>query len=105
MSDLRAELLEAVDDAVWDWLMPHARRDALIWVDQRLNLADVGVAIANDRTASVQNWIAAALIHKPTQIQLSHWNAEHLSAAAGETAAITRFKALIVQPYVLIQEC
>jgi hypothetical protein len=93
MSDLRAELLEAVDEAAWEWLMPHARRDALIWVDDRLDLADVGVAIANDTTPTVHRWISEALIQKPTQLQLSAWNADQT----------LRFKALIVQPYVLIQ--
>jgi hypothetical protein len=94
MSDLRTELLEAVDEAAWSWLMPHARRDALIWVAAGLELAEVGVAIANDDTAAVEHWIAEALIQKPTQEQLSQWN----------SAQETRFNALIVQPYVLIQE-
>jgi hypothetical protein len=93
MSDLRSELLEAVDEATWEWLMPHARRDALIWVDDQLDLADVGVAIVNDTATTVHHWIAEALIQKPSQLQLSEWNAN----------PALRFKALIVQPYVLIQ--
>jgi hypothetical protein len=57
MSDLRAELAETLDEAEWNWLAPHARRDSLIVVKSELNLLDVGEAIANDNVASVQRWI------------------------------------------------
>ena len=94
MQDLRAELAEAIDEAEWNWLMPHARRGSLIVVHPQLNLLDVGVAIANDDTACVQRWIEEDLIRKPSQLQLSDWNMDQTK----------RFTALIVQPYVLVQE-
>lgn len=94
MQDLRAELAEAIDEAQWDWLAPHARRDSVIVVESGLNLVEVGVAIANDNVSSVQRWIDESLIHKPSPAQLSDWNQNQAK----------RFNALIVQPYVLVQE-
>ncbi|BDI17398.1 hypothetical protein ANSO36C_32000 [Nostoc cf. commune SO-36] len=32
MSDLRAELTEILDEAEWEWLIPHVQRDAVILV-------------------------------------------------------------------------
>ena len=94
MSDLRAELTESLDEAEWNWLMPHAQRDSVIVVKSELNIVDVGFAIANDNVAQVQGWIDADLIHKPSSAQLSDWNGNQTK----------RFQALIVQPYVLVQE-
>lgn len=94
MQDLRAELSELIDEAEWDWLAPHAERESLILVDPGLNLLDVGVAIANDNTVYVQRWIDEALIYKPSPHQIADWS-QNLTK---------RFQALIVQPFVLIQE-
>ncbi|MDZ8188863.1 MAG: DUF2288 domain-containing protein [Nostoc sp. ChiSLP02] len=94
MSDLRAELAESLDESEWEWLIPHVKRDAVILVALELNIVDVGVAIANDNTPSVQQWIDEQLITKPTTAQLGEWN----------NNTTKRFNTLIVQPYVLVQE-
>ena len=94
MQDLKAELAQSVDQAAWDWLIPHAKRDVVIVVTQELDLLDVGVAIANDDTLSVQSWISNQQLHKPFANQLADWNSDQSK----------RFQALIVQPYVLVQE-
>jgi hypothetical protein len=93
MQDLRAELAEMLDEAEWEWLMPHAQRDAVIVVDPNLDLLDVGVAIASDNTLAVQHWISEQQIHKPSAEQLADWGNDRTR----------RFNALIVQPYVLVQ--
>lgn len=92
--DLKAELTKSLDEAEWNWLMPHAKRDSVIVVNQELDLVDVGVAIANDNVSFVQRCIAENLIAKPTADQLADWNNNQNK----------RFIALIVQPYVLVQE-
>ena len=92
--DIRAELTENLDEAEWEWLIPHAQRDAIIVVSNVLDLLDVGIAIASDNTASVEHWIDEALITKPSSGQLGEWNNE----------LTKRFNTLIVQPYVLVQE-
>ncbi|MBD3882095.1 DUF2288 domain-containing protein [Phormidium tenue FACHB-886] len=94
MEDLRAELTKMVDEAEWEWLMPHAQRDALVMVNSALDLVEVGVAIASDNVPTVQHWISEQLIYKPSPEQLSDW--------AGDRSH--RFNALIVQPYVLAQD-
>lgn len=94
MQELRTELAATLDEAQWDWLMPHAKRDAVVMVSQELDLLDVGVAIASDNANSVQDWIGKQLIYKPSPEQQSLWNANQEK----------RFQALIVSPYVLVQE-
>lgn len=94
MAELRAELAQNLDEAEWEWLIPHVKRDSVLVVAKELDLVDVGIAIANDNTSSVQHWISEQLIQKPSQTQLSNWNSDLKK----------RFNTLIVQPYVLIQE-
>ncbi|MEQ9621748.1 DUF2288 domain-containing protein [Coleofasciculus chthonoplastes] len=94
MQDLKAELAQSVDEAAWDWLVPHSLRDVVIVVTPELDILDVGVAIANDDTLSVQSWISHQQLHKPFANQLADWNSDQSK----------RFQALIVQPYVLVQE-
>ncbi|MBW4499312.1 MAG: DUF2288 domain-containing protein [Scytonema hyalinum WJT4-NPBG1] len=93
-TDLRAELTENLDEAEWEWLIPHVQRDAVILVAVELDLLDVGVAIASDNTLKVQTWIDEALITKPSTAQVGEWNIQHTK----------RFNTLIIQPYVLVQE-
>ena len=94
LESVRADLTEMLDEAEWNWLMPHAQRDVLLVVAPELSLLDVGVAIACDNVAEVQNWIQQNLLAKPTATQLSDWNNNQEK----------RFSALIVRPYVLVQE-
>lgn len=94
MSDLRTELTANLDEAEWEWLIPHVQRDAVIVVAENLDLVDVAVAIAGDQVASVQHWIDEQLMMKPSQIQIGNWNCDRTK----------RFHTLIIQPYVLIQE-
>ncbi|MEM1427769.1 MAG: DUF2288 domain-containing protein [Cyanobacteria bacterium P01_H01_bin.130] len=91
--DLRQQLTAAQDEAAWEWLEPHAKRDAIIWVSDEIDLVDVGMAIASDDTTQVQRWIDEQVISKPTAQQLGDWN---------EDNAI-RFNSLIVAPFVLIK--
>lgn len=94
MQDLRAELSETLDEAEWEWLIPHVKRDVVIFVTEDLDLIDVGVAFAQDDTLSVQDWISKEQLHKPLPEQLSAWNGDKT----------IRFQALIVQPYILVKE-
>lgn len=58
MAELRAELAENLDEAEWEWLIPHVKRDSVLVVAKELNLVDVGIAIASDNLTSVQHWIS-----------------------------------------------
>lgn len=92
--EIRTELAGMIDEVEWKWLIPHAKRNAIVVVIKELDLLDVGVAIANDQVTSVERWIREQLIYKPSPTQLATWNqnSDH------------QFTALIVQPYVLVQE-
>jgi hypothetical protein len=94
MAELRTELAKNLDEAEWEWLIPHVRRDSVLVVAKELDLVDVGIAIADDNLISVQHWISEQLIQKPSETQLSDWNSDLQK----------RFNTLIVQPYVLIQD-
>lgn len=94
MEDIRAELQEMLDEAEWNWLQPHAEREALVVVGQELDLIEVGVAIASDNVQSVQHWLGEQLIYKPSPEQVANWNVNRSK----------RFNTLIVQPFVLVQE-
>ncbi|MGL4502770.1 MAG: DUF2288 domain-containing protein [Planktothrix sp.] len=91
---LRSQLTENLDEAEWDWLTPHLEREIVIIVESQLDLLTVGEAIAQDDSVSVQHWISESLIHKPSPEQISQWNDQPKK----------RFQALIVEPFVLIQE-
>lgn len=92
MSDLKTQLQEQIAPMDWKDLIPHAQRDAIIVVDQNLDLIEVGYAIAEDKTELVQRWISEQLIQKPTAQQLSLWNQNETD----------QFNTIIVKPFVLI---
>jgi hypothetical protein len=92
MTSIQEQLQKDRADIEWEALIPHSQRDSVIFVEDGLDVVEVGVAIAQDETAKVQAWIAEQLIHKPTAQQLSLWN----------QAPDRLFNAVIVQPYVLI---
>ncbi|NJL85520.1 MAG: DUF2288 domain-containing protein [Leptolyngbyaceae cyanobacterium SM1_1_3] len=92
--NLKLELTEMVAPAVWSDLVPHAKRDAVVVVVPQMDLVEVGVAIATDNTAAVQRWIGEQLIAKPTPAQLTAWSSNTQK----------RLRALIIQPYVLVQD-
>lgn len=92
--DIKTALAESLEPANWESLQPHAKRDALIIVSPSLDIVEVGTAIAQDQTTSVQKWIQEEQLQKPSANQLSLWNAQPTKA----------FNTLIVQPYVLVQE-
>ncbi|AFY66886.1 DUF2288 domain-containing protein [Geitlerinema sp. PCC 7407] len=94
MEDLKTQLADNLAEAEWDWLKPHAQRDAIILVSSELDILEVGVAIANDNVQAVQRWITEQLIAKPSAEQLSFWNQDDTR----------KFTSLIVAPYVLIKE-
>lgn len=94
MEQLRNQLTEMMELAKWSWLLPHAKRDAVVLVNPDLDLVEVGLAISTDNVLAVQRWIQEAMLVKPTSEQLSDWNRD----------TSKQFKTLIVQPYVLVQE-
>jgi hypothetical protein len=92
--EIRERLQESIDEAQLEWLKPFIQKEMAILVCEGLNLVEVGEAIAADNTTAVSRWISEQLISKPDPDRLANWN----------NSPDKRFNALIVQPYVLIQE-
>ncbi len=91
--DLLETLKRTLDEAEWSLLRTHAEeRDALILVELGLDLLEVAVAVASNRSVQVEEWIQAGRIGKPTAKQLQ------------EIPPTRKFLCVIVQPFVLAQE-
>ena len=93
MEELKKQLKNEMAEVDWNDIKPHAQRDAVIVVNGKLDLLEVGVAIAQDDKKAVEHWITEQLISKPSNQQLSDWNINSTQL----------FKTLIVQPFVLVQ--
>lgn len=90
----KEEIALSIDEAEWDWLRAHLERGGLILVDDRLDLVDAALKVANDDTETIEQWVIAGHIGKPTDTQIKNWDAERHK----------KFAMLIVSPFVLIQE-
>ena len=89
MCDLRKQLNEDLDVATWDMLDPHLKRGALVEVHESLDLVEVGLAVAQDNTDLVKNWMEKGLIKSVKKLNRD-W-------------VDLKFKFLILSPYVLMQ--
>ncbi len=89
----REKLESEILTTEWKMLAIHHRREALFLVQPTVPLLDVAIAIAEDRTEAVQQWLNSSAIARPTEAQLAIWENEDGA----------RFRSVIVQPYVLAQ--
>lgn len=76
----------------WTYLAPHYRRGSLLWVDPSLSLVEVGGALARDDAGQIESWRRGGDLVRPSEPHARHWE---------ETQ--TRFLALVVSPFVLVQ--
>jgi hypothetical protein len=94
MENREPKIEQVIDEAEWSWLEPHLKRDALIVVDLKLDLAYVASLIVADDQVRIQEWIETKRIAKPSLNQIETWK-----KTPGK-----KFLSTVVQPYVLIQE-
>lgn len=94
MSDeIRKKLAgELLRYAAWEDVRPHIIRD-VVFVVRGVPLIDVGTALATDNRAAVQALLESGQLAKPIPEDLQRW-----------VESKTQFAALIVSPFVLIQE-
>lgn len=92
--DMLEKLKNEIQTSAWLHLKPHAERDHVIIVQNTLELVEVGVAVVANDTDSIEKWITAGAVNKPSAEQLATWN-QHPAK---------EFKFLIAQPWVLVQE-
>ena len=94
MSEIREKFVQDLAEVDWKSLRIHLQRDALILVDNRLELVEVACGVADDAAGEVGGWISQGLLTKPSADQLSGWEAQ----------LDKPFRMLIAAPYILIQE-
>jgi len=76
----------------WDYLRPHFKSAALVYVDPSISLTEVGHAFSIDDAGRVREWRMAGDLVTPSDPHAAYW---------AESGA--RFRALVVSPFVLIQ--
>jgi hypothetical protein len=94
MNTTKEDLALTIDETEWSWLRAHLERGGLILVNDSLDLAEAALKVSQDDAATIELWINAGKIGKPSETQILQWNEEKLK----------KFSMLIVSPYVLIQE-
>ena len=90
----KEDLALTIDEAEWQWLKPHSERGILITVAEDLDLAEAGLRIAADDTATVGEWIRSGRVGKPTAEEIAAWDSE----------PARRFAMLIISPYILMRK-
>lgn len=93
-SDLRTRIESTLDEATWGILALPAVDGRVVMVLKPLVLIDVGVALANDSTQQVSHWLSEGLIYKPERDEIAHRS----------KLESQKYMAVIVDPFVLVQE-
>ena len=89
----RQRLEETSGVVMYSDLQAHLQRDAVFVVARALSLIDCAVAVAMDDVDVVQPWIEGGALRKPSRGEREAWlQDEEL-----------RWRAVVVQPFVLIQ--
>jgi len=91
--ELAARLNLETGRLAWAELQPHFARGNVIRVGADLDLVNVGVALARDDRASVARWKSDDAVRAATDDDARRWQAANQS-----------FWALVVAPWVLVQE-
>lgn len=92
-STLYAKLLGETAPIRWEELQPFFARGAVLWVDGRLDLVEVALAVAEDDKTKVAAWLTSGELGK-----VEPSRAEDLLARDPQLWAV------VVAPWVLIQE-
>ncbi len=80
-------------EVTWQYLEPHFLNGSLIYVDNSLCIKDVANAFAQDDKKKVEKWLRTGDALKPGQAHAKYWK-----------KANSTFTALVVSPFVIIQE-
>ncbi|HIG83587.1 MAG TPA: DUF2288 family protein [Verrucomicrobia bacterium] len=80
-------------EVTWQYLEPHFRNGSLIYIDKSLCIKDVANAFAQDDKKKVAEWLKAGDALKPGQAHAKYWEKSN-----------STFTALVVSPFVIIQE-
>jgi len=84
---------EEIGTVSWSWLRPHEKRKSLFLVASELDLVEVAIAVAGDKTAQVKIWLDHGDLAHPSLEQVAKWEIEG-----------GLFSGIIVKPYVFFKE-
>jgi len=87
------KLNKYVGEVAWEYLESHFQNGSLIYIDNSLCIKDVGQALSKDDTKKVKEWLRTGDALKPGQAHAKYWK-----------EANSTFIALVVSPFVIIQE-
>ena len=76
----------------WEYLKPHYKSGALIYVDPCLKITEVGTAVSNDDKKQIEVWLKSGDLVKPSDLHEEWWEENPQD-----------FTALVVSPFVLMQ--
>lgn len=76
----------------WEYLKPHYKSGALIYVDPCLKITAVGQVVTDDDKEQIQAWLKSGDILVPSELHEQWWEQNPQD-----------FTALVVSPFVLMQ--
>jgi len=92
--ELKDKLHKEILDTTWDPVAKHFARGNVYYLENELDVSDVGVAMATDDVTNIKKWLDHGLLYPPTS--------EQATIFAEDKELL--FSMLIIEPYVLIQE-
>ena len=99
MSSQRLELIKKfqseVDQADWEMLEPHFKRNVLFKVDRKLDIFEVAADLALDNVSEVKNYLDRDLLMKVSDEDKIHYESD-------KNKFFANF--VVVQPFVIFQE-
>lgn len=90
---LRAKLNLETAQLAWSELERHFARGSVIKVETGMDLVDAALQVAENNAATVQAWLSAGRIARAELADAEDWHARQ-----------PRFWAVVVAPWVLVQE-
>ncbi len=75
-------------------LRAHLKRDAVVVVATTHSLVDCAVAVATDDADAVRAWLTSGVLRRPDDVERAAWPDD----------PSRRWNALVVQPFVLVQD-
>src|SRR5690606_9344104 len=94
MNELKKELQDSLEEAQWEWLKPHLEKGTLLNIAFNMDLVEVSYRIAKDDVEYIKKLMNGNFLRRPTLAQIEKW----------DKLPAKKFRFIIVQPYVLIQE-
>ena len=94
MEELRSKLSTEIEETDWNALKKHNENETVFFVSSDLDLIDVSVAVATDKSHFVKVWLDSGQLARPTDEQVKYYD-------ANEYKKMCKF--IIIQPYVLVQ--